>query len=337
MIPVYSCIVGEREKKYLCQCIDKGQVSSLGKFVRKFEEAFAKRLNANYAIATSSGTSALETALWASGINKGLVILPTSTIISCVIAILRVGAKPLFKDIDLETLNIDISKLSRNPILSVNLFGHRVEHKTNALIIEDNSQYWEKYPITHTAVYSLYANKLITTSEGGVIVTNSKQVYDNAKSYIDLCHSKERFIHNKIGYNFRMSNLQAALGLAQLEQIEKFTEIKQRNLQLYKKYLPEKVRLKCEVSVPWMYLVETPYNSKLIRQKLWEKYEIDTRSFFYPLHKQPCFGNKYSKLSFPNADYASKHWFYLPSGLTLKEWEIKYICQCLTEILNEHF
>ena len=239
--------------------------------------------------------------------------------------------------IDLETLNIKVPSLSHNPILSVNLFGHRVEHKTNALVIEDNSQYWKKYSITHTAVYSLYANKLITSGEGGIIVTNSKQVYDNAKSYIDLCHSKERFIHDKIGYNFRMSNLQAAVGLAQLERIDEFTEIKQRNLQFYKKYLPDKVKLKCDVPVPWMYLIETPYDNKKIRQKLWEKYEIDTRSFFYPLHKQPCFGNKYSKLSFPNADYASKHWFYLPSGLTLKEWEIKYICQCLTEILNEHF
>jgi perosamine synthetase len=182
------------------------------------------------------------------------------------------------------------------------------------------------------ACYSLYANKLITTGEGGILVTNKKETYERALSYRNLAHSKERFVHSDLAYNFRMSNLQAALGLAQLEQMNKFIEIKQRNRDLYKKYLPEGVRVEFNVEIPWMYLVQTKYDAGKIVKSMEEK-NISCRRYFYPLHRQPCFKGKYEYLSFPAADYFWEHYFYLPSGLTLTEKEIKYVCKSLKNTL----
>ena len=330
-ISVYEPLLSlGNEHKYLSECISSGWVSSDGYFVQKFEEEFAEWSGNKYAIAVCNGTAALETALWSARITSGKVALCTSTIISCALAILRTGGEPLFFDNN----DMTIAKGGNTTaLMNVHLFGHFFKSSANIPTIDDASQYWKPFKVQDVACYSLYANKLITSGEGGIIVTNKKEIYERAKSYRNLCHSKERFVHNNLGYNFRMSNLQAAVALAQLEQIDKFTEIKQKNRDLYLKYLPEKVKPLFDVPVPWMYIIETPFDAGEMIKKIARK-EIDCRGFFYPLHKQPCFKGKYEHLNLPNSEYAWGHWFYLPSGLTLTETQIIYICKCLKNTLN---
>lgn len=329
MIPVYEPLFRGNEKKYLQQCIDSGWISSEGYFVRKFEEEFAKWSGNKYAVAVCNGTAALETALWSLKIIGQEIYIPVSTIISCLLAVLRTNNSPYFYESELGCQYV--SEIDK-PILRCHLFGH-FDSSPAYKIIDDSSQYWKPFKVKDVACYSLYANKLITSGEGGILVTNKKEIYERARSYRNLCHSKERFIHNEIGYNFRMSNLQGAVALAQLEQIDKFTEIKQKNRDLYLKYLPEKVKPLFDVEVPWMHLIETPFDAGKMVKKLADK-GIDCRRFFYPLHKQPCFKGEYEHLNFPNSDYAWEHWFYLPSGLTLTEKQVKYICLSLKTTLT---
>lgn len=326
-IPVSEPLFQGNEKKYLCEAISTGWVSSDGYFVRKFEEEFAKWSGNKYAVAVCNGTAALETACFATKLTKQFVYIPVYTIISCMLAILRFDNFPMFYESNKFPLNLT------NSIMRCHLFGKFNNVKTNGIIIDDCSQYWKPFKVQDVACYSLYANKLITSGEGGILVTNKKEVYERAKSYRNLCHSKERFIHNEIGFNYRMSNLQAAVALAQLEQIDKFIAIKQKNRDLYKKYMPDNVKIKFDVQIPWMYLIETKLDVGIMINKLKQK-GIDCRRFFYPLHRQPCFSGEYEHLEFPRSDNAWKYWFYLPSGLTLTERQVKYICDSLKNILN---
>lgn len=339
IIPVYTPLFLGNERKYLQKCIDSGWVSSDGYFVQKFEEEFAKWSGNKYAMTVCNGTAALETAIWSIKTTK-YIYVPTNTIISCALAVLRNNKIPIFYYNNLlysSLFDMNANSLLKcHPLLRCHLFGYFNNTPTITTTIDDASQYWKPFKVKDVACYSLYANKLITSGEGGIIVTNRKEIYERAKLYRNLCHSNERFIHNDIGYNFRMSNLQGAVALAQLEQIDKFTEIKQQNRDLYKKYLPNNVKFLADVEVPWMYLIETKFDARKVINKLKEK-SIDCRRFFYPLHRQPCFNGKYEYLNFPNSDYAWKYWLYLPSGLTLKEWEIKYICKSLGDILSGHF
>jgi perosamine synthetase len=320
-IPVYEPILNQgNEKKYLKQCIDSGWVSSDGYFVRKFEEEFAKWSGNKYAVAVCNGTAALETAIWASGIDEDISI-PTGTIISCAIAAIR------------NKLRIKLYEGHHlaNNIMRCHLFGQWQE-ATGFNVIDDCSQYWKPFKVQGAACYSLYANKLISSGEGGIIVTNEEGIYKEAISYRNLCHSEERFVHNELGYNFRMSNLQGAVALAQLEQIDKFIAIKQKNRDLYLKYLPNNIQQSFNVEVPWMYLIKTKIPAKEMVDKLKERF-IDCRRFFCPLHMQPCLVAETNQ-SFPYAEDMWKYAFYLPSGLTLTEKEVRYVCKSLELMLN---
>ena len=323
MIRVSEPLLGGNEKKYLCQAIDEGEISSGGKFVRKFEEAFAKWSGNEYAIAVSSGTAALETALesviYALGIKD--ISIPCGTIISCYIAAIRANAKVILRDND--------AKPRCENVMRVHLFG-KLDNVGGLFNVDDLSQYWNPFKVPDVGCYSLYANKLITSGEGGVIVTNRKYLYDRAISYRNLCHSKERFVHESLGYNFRMSNIQAAVALAQLEQIDKFTEIKQKNRDLYLENLPCGVTPLFKVEVPWMYLIRTEHDAGEM-VKAMEVQGIECRRFFYPLNRQPCIN---LPGEFPKADDLWNHAFYLPSGLNLTEKEIENVCKELRAVLQ---
>lgn len=319
-ISVYEPLLNQgNEKKYLCEAIDKGEVSSQGYFVKKFEDEFAKWSGNKYAIAVCNGTAALEIAIWASGITDEISI-PTGTIISCAIAAIRNNLR----------IKLYEGEHISNNLMRCHLFGQWCD-ATGFNVIDDCSQYWKPFKVQGAACYSLYANKLITSGEGGIIVTNNEGIYQEAVSYRNLCHSEERFVHNYLGYNFRMSNLQAAVALAQLEQIDKFIEIKQKNRNLYLKYLPEKVGHYFDVEIPWMYLIKTHILAKEMVSRLGEK-GINCRRYFCPLHMQPCL-KTLANQSFPHAEDMWRYAFYLPSGLTLSEKEIKYICLSLKNML----
>lgn len=317
-IRVNQPILDGNEKKYLCQAIDEGEVSSTGRFVRQFEERFAKWANAKYAVAVCNGTAALDTALFSSPIEDQ-ISMPTGTIISCYLATLLAGLR----------VNLYDTETVAENVMRCHLFG-KVDNSIGANVIDDCSQYWAKFPVKDVSCYSLYANKLITSGEGGVLVTNTRAIYENAVRYRNLCHSEERFVHDSLGYNFRMSNIQGAVALAQLEQIDRFIEIKQKNRDIYKKLLPD-VEILFDVEVPWMYLIKTPYPAQWIVNQLAIN-RIDSRRYFCPLHKQPCI-HEFKRKSYPVSEDLWEHALYLPSGdLTRKE--IERVCQCLKSILN---
>jgi len=224
-------------------------------------------------------------------------------------------------------------------IMPVNLFGNQCKITHPKIpIIEDRSQDWSFDKITgQLACYSLYANKLITSGEGGVIATNHEYLAERIRSYINLCHSKdERFVHYMIGYNFRMSDIQAAVAFAQLEQYPKFKAIKLRNLKRYQKHIGDLLMVN-NAKVPWMYLVEItdPAQNIIHIMRELKKRGIDTRRFFYPLHLQPALKDKVSYPHLmPISEGLWERCFYLPSGLTLTKKQIDYICQSLKTILN---
>lgn len=317
-IPVYSPLFIGNEKKYLMQCINKGWISSSGYFVQKFEEEFAKWSGNRYAVAVCNGTAALEVAIWSSDIKKHIAV-PNSTIISCWLAPQRIGkTTTLYQNYLTQNGEID------GNLLRCHLFGYFNKLKATGITIDDSSQYWKPFRVKDIACYSLYANKLITSGEGGIIVTNNKKYCELAKSYRNLCHSNKRFIHWNMGYNFRMSNIQAAVALAQLENIDKFVEIKQKNRDLYMKYLPSPAISLFNVEIPWMYLIKVR-NAKKVVEKMTNR-GIECRRFFYPLGKQ-----KFIFSDIDNSE-AINFWntlLYLPSGLTLTKEQIKYICLTL--------
>jgi perosamine synthetase len=241
-IPVNVPLLNGNERKYLNECIDSGWISSEGPFVKKFEDEFAKLVNKKYAISVTSGSSALEAAISALDLNEGdEVILPTFTIISCVTPLIRLGVVPVFIDSNVDTWNMDVSQIEdkitskTKAIMAVHIFGLPVDmdpliklsKEYGLLIIEDAAQAigleYKGRPcgsFGDISTFSFYSNKLITSGEGGMIVTDNEELAERCRSLRNLCFQPaKRFVHDEMGWNFRMTNLQAAVGLAQLEQL----------------------------------------------------------------------------------------------------------------------
>ena len=368
MIPVNEPLFDGNEKKYLNQCIDDAWISSEGPFVKEFEKKFSSYIGLKYGVAVCNGTVALETALAASGIKKGdEIIMPTFTIISCATAAVRLGAKPVLVDSEPETWNIDIDQIEpkitkkTKAIMPVHIYGHPVDmdpvmelaEKYKLKVIEDAAEvhgalYKGKKAgsIGDAGCFSFYANKIITTGEGGMIVTDNQEIADRARAYRNLCfRSEQRFYHTELGYNFRMTNLQAAVGVAQLEQIDRFVEIRRNNAKKYTERLKNIKLIKTPIekewakNVYWMYGIELAeslgIDTKQMAQQLAEK-GIATRPFFLGLHEQPVFhkmglfiGERY-----PVAERIARQGLYLPSGHTLTDEQINYICDAIELIIR---
>lgn len=375
MILVNEPLLNGNEKKYLQECIDTGWISSEGPFVKRFEKDFSSFLGLNHGIAVCNGTAAIESALFAIGVGDGdEVIIPSFTIISCAIACIRLGAKPVLVDIEPETWTMDTDQIEpkitpkTKAIMAVHIYGHpvnmdpivKLSKKHTIPIIEDAAEvHGAEYLSEHKggkwlkcgamgdiAATSFYANKIITTGEGGMVVTNNPQYAERARSYRNLNFgSDERFRHDEIGYNFRMTNLQAAIGVAQMERIQDLILIKVRCGQLYRdkllnidgiKFQPVKKYAK---SVYWMYAIELDPKLGLTAVDMMQKlktYKIGTRPFFRGLHAQPVL----NKLGFfidekyPNTDYAYKYGLYLPSGMTLTEEQIDEVVETIKKIVG---
>ena len=375
MIPVNEPLLDGNEKKYLNECIDTGWISSEGPFVKKFEEGFASFIGVNHGIAVCNGTAALETALHACGVGKGDEVLMSSfTIISCAIACIRLGATPVLVDIEPETWTMDISQIESKitdktkVIMPVHIYGHPVDmdkvfllsEKYNLKILEDaaeahGAEYFSKYKgnkwlrcgaMSDVAATSFYANKIITTGEGGMVLTNDHNCAERAKAYRNLCFKQEkRFYHTELGYNFRLTNLQAAVGLAQIEQINRFIDIKVRLGRYYSekfarikglRFMPVKKYAK---SVYWMFGVELDDKLGITAEEMMKRlrnHGIATRPFFRGLHDQPVFKEMglFINENYPKTDFAYKYGFYLPSGLTLTEDKIDMVVSAVKEELK---
>lgn len=375
MIPVNELSFSGNEAKYLKECIDTGWISSEGPFVRRFEEGFASFLGLKHGIAVCNGTAALETALFALGVKAGdEVIMPSLTIISCAIACIRLGAKPVLVDIEPKTCTMDVSQImakitpKTKVIMPVHIYGQPVDmdeilklardHKLK--ILEDiaeaqGTRYRSKRSggkwikcgaIGDIAVTSFYANKLITCGEGGMVLTNNKEYERRARAYRNLCFGvEERFRHADLGYNFRMTNMQAAVGVARLEQVKKFIEVKRRLAEYYQEALSgiKEVRFISRKSyakpVYWVYAIELNPEYGIDAGELMNRlknYGVETRPFFKGMHAQPALTRLglFKGQNYPNTDLAYRYGLYLPSGLALREKQVDEVVKLLKAALR---
>jgi perosamine synthetase len=369
IIPVNEPLLDGNEKKYLAQCIDSGWISSEGPLVREFEERFASGVGRRYAVAVCNGTAALEAAVIALGIGPGdEVILPAFTIISCAAAIVRAGAVPVVVDCDPLTWNIDVSlieeKLSprTRAIMLVHIYGLPVDmdpllqlaERYGLQVIEDAAQaHGLSYKGRHCgsfgdlSSFSFYPNKLVTTGEGGMIVTDDAGLAERCRSLCNLCFKAEkRFEHDELGFNFRMTNLQAAIGLAQLERLDEFVVRKRAMGRRYNELLSGVPGLQLPQAETdyaencyWVYGVvlrdELPFDAEIVMSRLAER-GIGTRPFFWPMHEQPVFRKMglFADISCPVAERIARRGFYIPSGLALSFEQIEQVALTLGEVLQ---
>lgn len=369
IVPVNQPLLDGNEKKYLNQCIESGWISSEGPFVSEFENKFAKCVDRKFGIAVCNGSAALELAVAALNIGKGdEVIMPTFTIISCASAIVRNGARPVLVDCDSSSWNMDVSqieaKISKRTkaIMVVHIYGlptdmdtvFSLAQKYGLKIIEDAA---EAHGLTYKgrpcgsfgdiSIFSFYPNKLVTTGEGGMVLTNVVELADRCKSLRNLCFIPERrFIHEELGWNMRMTNLQAALGLAQLERFDEFIKRKRRMGKMYTKILKNIDGIQLPLpstsyaqNMYWVYGIllksEISFDAQEAMRRL-ENKGIGTRPFFWPMHEQPVFrktglfrGEKYLV-----AENLARRGFYIPSGLALSESQMEKVAESLKEVLS---
>lgn len=368
MIRVCEPTLRGNELKYVSECIKTNWISSNGPFVTKFEKMFSKYCGAKYGVACCNGTVALHLALESLGIKEGdEVIIPDFTMIATANAVIYANAKPVLVDSDVETWCIDVTLIEEKitdrtkAIIPVHIYGHpcdmqpirKIARKYGLYVLEDaaeahGAEYRGKKcgSLGTVAAFSFYANKIITTGEGGMVLTNNKQIAKKAELLRNHAFAKRRFVHRMLGFNYRMTNLQAAVGVAQMEYIDDLIEARRRNAKLYNEFFekadwittpPEKPWAK---NVYWMYGVlinkKAGMSVNKIRMKLAHK-GIETRPFFVPMHRQPIYKRKdrrFPDLSgeFPVADMLSKSGFYLPSSSSLTESQIEYIAKALLKL-----
>ncbi len=370
MIRVNEPLLGKEELKKVISCLETNWISSQGKYLTEFEEKFADFCGVRYGISTTSGTTALHLALATLGVGPGdEILIPTFTMAATAFAVAYCGARPVFIDSEPETFNIDLDRVfsylntqekrGRNKvkaILPVHIYGHPVDMdpllsmaaRFSVAVIEDAAEaHGAEYKgkrcgsFGDLGCFSFYANKIITTGEGGMVVTDDPQLADKARRLKDLAHAPgKRFLHTDLGFNYRMTNLQAALGVAQLKKINTHIKKKRWMAGEYNKGLKGIPGLRLPVEKPWaknvywMYGVLVEKEFGLSRDQLVEelkKQGIETRSFFVPMHLQPVFTEDTRKARkygpFPVAEKLSEQGFYLPSGLTISQDQIHTICR----------
>ena len=364
-IRVCEPLLEGRESVYVQDCLKTNWISSKGKYIEEFEKGFANYCGCSYGITTTSGTTALHLALVALGIGKeDEVIVPAFTMAACVLAILYTGATPVLIDSEPETWNLDVNQLEARitrrtkAIMPVHIYGHpcdmspimEIASKHGLRVVEDAAEaHGAEYRgqrvggIGQVGCFSFYANKIITTGEGGMVVTNDRKIAERARALKDLSHSSQRrFLHTEIGFNYRMTNLQAAIGLAQLERIDKLSEKRRNNAQRYNSFLAKVhgVRLPVEKSwarnVYWMYSIVLEDTFGINRDTLMVKlaqHGIETRPMFIPMHRQPAFNNLglFNGECYPVADDLAQKGLNLPSGSGLGS-DVDIVCRAIQEI-----
>jgi len=367
MIPVNEPLLGERELENVTECIRTGWISSAGRFIKEFEEKWAAYCGMRYGVAVSNGTAALQLAVGCLNLEPGdEVIMPTFTIISCALAVLYNGGVPVLIDCDPRTWCMDVSQVEAKvtprtrAIMPVHIYGHPVDmeplwvlaERYGLAIVEDAAEaHGAEYEgkrcgsLGDISCFSFYANKIITTGEGGMILTNREDYAEKAQSLRNLCFRRDRrFYHTELGYNFRMTNVQASVGLAQLKRVEELVERKRQIGQRYTELLTGVPGLAVPVEAPWaksvywMYGVvleeETGLNAAEFARRLRDK-GVDTRPFFLGMHEQPALQERglFHRECYPVAEHLARQGLYLPSGLALTEAQIEKVCQAVKECL----
>lgn len=337
--PVAQPDVGELEKKYVLDALEKNEISSMGDYIKKFETLFAEKHKAKFGIATTSGTTALTLALASLKIGEGdEVIVPDFTFISTAWAVSYLGAKPVFVDCDTRFC-IDVDKIEEKitprtkAIIPVHIYGRRanmerineIARDYNLWVIEDSCEAISIPIKSDIACFSLYANKIITSGEGGICVTNNEKLDWQMKHLRSVAFSDNHsFYHPKLGYNFRMTNLQGAVALGQTERLEEFLKKRKQIEKWYNKYLDGIVGIMkpFKRDILWMYDLIVQDRDELIEYL--KENGIETRMFFKPMRSQPMYREE-----LPNDSYAyqiSKNGLYLPTYTGLEEKDIEFIC-----------
>jgi perosamine synthetase len=367
IIPVSDPRLDGNELRYVTQCIQSNWISSAGRFIREFEEAFAGAMGCRYGIATSNGTTSLHLALATLGVGPGdEVIIPTFTMIATANAVRYTGASPVLVDSERETWNFDVAQIERTitpktrGILLIHTYGHPVEmdpllelaERRGLWVVEDAAEaHGARYrdrpigSLGRAASFSFYANKIITTGEGGMVTTNDAELARVARRLRDHAFSDERhFWHKYLGFNYRMTNLQAAIGLAQTERLDELVEIRRTNARRYTKMLSRIPGLTLPIerawvrNVYWMYglLVEDEFGIARdeLRRRLARR-GIETRTFFIPIHLQPIYYAAFQGQRYPVSEELCRRGLYLPSGATLTDAEIAYVCDMVREVREE--
>lgn len=368
-IPVNEPLLDGNEKKYLCECIDTGWVSSDGPFVQRFEKDFAARMGRRFGIAVANGSVALDAAVAALGLGPGdEVILPTFTIISCAAAVVRAGATPVLVDSDPVTWNMDLAQVEAKitsrtrAVMAVHIFGLPVDmdallaitEPRGIKVIEDAAQMHGQTchgrpcgSFGDLSTFSFYPNKHITTGEGGIIVTDDERLAERCRSLRNLCFMPhKRFVHEELGWNFRMSNLQAALGCAQLERLDAFVVRKRRMGNRYDELLADVAgiarplaRTAWAENVYWVYgmvIDDTVLFEAEEAMRRLAKQSVGCRPFFWPMHEQPVFRRMglFADAHFPVAERLARRGFYVPSGLALTEEQIDRVAHAVRGVFT---
>ncbi len=369
-IPVNEPLLNGNEKKYLCECIDSGWISSEGPFVKEFEQKMSAAVGRKYGISVSNGTAALEVAVQALGIQAGdEVIMPTFTIISCAMAVTKLGAVPVLVDSDPLTWNMKVEEIENRitektkAIMIVHLYGLPIEvdsvldlaRRYGLKIIEDaaemHGQTYKGKPcgsFGDISTFSFYPNKHVTTGEGGMVVTDDEELAERCRSLRNLCFRKDvRYVHDEISDNYRFTNLQAAVGLAQLERLDEFIERKR----IMGSYYTEKLRGIDGLQLPiektdyadniyWVYGLVLDRNIQTDNkgvQKILAEEGIGTRTFFWCMHEQPVYtkAGLFQGEAYPNAEYLARKGFYIPSGLALTEEQMEYVVDKVKRMMEK--
>lgn len=357
--------IGDSERASVERVMSNGWISSLGPEVKAFESAFAEKVGTKFAVSCSNGTAALHLALATLGIGPGdEVIIPTFTMIASVNAVLYCGATPVLVDCD-EHLNMDVEqvRLAVTPrtkcIMPVHIYGYpcnmavinQIAEEYNLWVVEDVAEsHGARYgslttgAIGDIGAFSCYANKIITTGEGGVLTTNEQEIADRIRTLMNHAFSPERhFCHRLPGFNYRMTALQAALGTAQTKDWDKLIYCRQQVEQWYVHGLkgrpdlieiPNLIPEKGLEPVCWMFGIMVDRNKKNALRKRLAEVGIETRSFFVPMHLQPVLYERFKGQRFPKSELAMERGLYLPTSSELTHSEVRYICESLLFIME---
>lgn len=367
LIPISQPAIGSKELNNAIKAIKSGWISSIGKYIDTFESEFANFCGTKYAVAVSNGTVALHLSLISLGIKKGdEVILPDITFIATANAVSYIGAKPVFADVNRDTLCVNVQSIKRlitsktKAIIPVHLYGHpanmleiiKLAKAKNLIVIEDAAEAHgasikdkKVGSFGNCGTFSFYGNKLMTTGEGGMIVTNSQSLYKKLRFLRDhAMDSKKRYWHNEIGFNYRITNIQAAIGLAQLERLENFIKKRKKIFEWYKIKLKNQNRLTLNFTekkynnVYWFVCIFVEGLDIKKRDKLTiilKNKGIDSRPFFYPCSHMPM----YKKCKTDNRNKVSNEIFSkglcLPSYYDMTKKDVEVVCAAFLESLNE--
>tara|TARA_B100001121_G_C18695705_1_gene624940 strand:- start:1849 stop:2967 length:1119 start_codon:yes stop_codon:yes gene_type:complete len=367
-IPVNKPLIENSDIKAVNKVLKSGWISSEGSNVEKFEKKFSKFIGHKYGVAVSSGTAALEIALRALNLKKkDEVIIPDFTIISNALAVIKLGLKIKLVDCDLKNWNLNLEKFKKSinsntkAIIATHIYNFPIRmdilkkicDEKGIFIVEDAAEVTGQKIFNKRcgsfgdiSTFSFYANKQITTGEGGMITTNDKTKFLKMKSLRNLAFGKKnRFNHEDVGWNYRMTNMQASLGISQLNRIDKIVKRRHAVGKRYYKNLSKNKNI--FIPEPNKYYAKNIYwvvgilvvNKKLklnalkIMNRL-KKKGIGTRPFFWPMHSQKILKKyNFKKKNFKNSDYLSKYGFYLPTSLSIKNKEIDYICKEINKII----